>query len=131
MFIQIQKEVLFLLNILFAQLTEYFPLTWIVFMFIKISRKLCTIHLTVVAFKVRNIISLNGSFSIFPLAGLFKLTGYLKICYVLNIRASVLYDWNLEVFVLTPMYTAFGVIHISTFDLENDYGMSGSRKVLF
>lgn len=100
-------------------------------MFIKISRKLCTIHLTVVAFKVRNIISLNGSFSIFLLAGLFKLTGYLKICYVLNIRASVLYDWNLEVFVLTPMYTAFGVIHISTFDLENDYGMSGSRKVLF
>ena len=94
MSIQIQKEVLFLLNILFAQLTEYFPLTWIVFMFIKISRKLCTIHLIVVAFKVRNIISLNGSFSIFPLAGLFKLTGYLKICYVLNIRASVLYDWN-------------------------------------
>lgn len=117
MSIQIQKEVLFLLNILFAQLTEYFPLTWIVFMFIKISRKLCTIHLIVVAFKVRNIISLNGSFSIFPLAGLFKLTGYLKICYVLNIRASVLY--------------VFGVIHISTFDLENDYGMSGSRKVLF
>ena len=42
---------------------------------------LCTAHPTVVAFIVRDIISLNDSFRTFSLVKLIKLTMYLKICY--------------------------------------------------
>ena len=40
---------------------------------------LCTTHPMVIAFMVRDIMTLDGIFSIFPLTGLIKLMVYLKM----------------------------------------------------
>ena len=71
---------------------------------------LCTTHSLVVALKVRDIISLNDSFSNFLLAELFKLMVLLKICY--SILEQVFYMTLIFlVFVLIPRYICFGVMY--------------------
>ena len=67
---------------------------------------LCTTHPTVVAFIVRNIISLNEIFSIFPLAEVIRPVVYLNMS--LNIKDSVLYDRN---FILC--FNSFDAVYVS------------------
>ena len=49
-------------------------------MFTKIHKNLFTTHPTEIAFMVRDVMTLKGIFSIFPLAGCIKFMVYLQIC---------------------------------------------------
>ena len=72
----------------------------------RFMENLCTTHPTVVAFIVRNIISLNEIFSIFPLAEVIRPVVYLNMS--LNIKDSVLYDRN---FILC--FNSFDTVYVS------------------
>ena len=68
---------------------------------------LCTTHPTVIAFMVRDVMVLNGIFSIFPLAGLMKFMLYLQICHCIS--KQVFYKTEISFFVLSLKYGCFGV----------------------
>ena len=67
------------LSLPFLQKAQDFLHVWTILT--KIKEILCTTHATVIAFMVRDVMELNGIFSIFRLAGLIKLMVYLQICH--------------------------------------------------
>ena len=77
----------------------------------RLMENLCTAHPTAVAFMVRDIMALNGIFSILPVAGLFKPIVYLKICHWIS--KQVFYRTGILLFVLIPRYGCFGVTYMS------------------
>ena len=84
-----------------------FTLDSTMFMFIKIH----TTHLTVVTSMVREIILLNGIFSIFPLAWGIKLIMHSNICHWISKHGFHMTE--ILVFVLISMHNYFVVMYVS------------------
>ena len=77
---------------------------------------LCTTHPTVIAFMVRDVMSLKSIFSIFLLAGLIDFMVYFQICYWIS--KQVFYSTEILFFILSPRYGYFEVRHVSRSKLD-------------
>ena len=85
---------------------------------------LCITLPTVIASMIRDVMPLNGIFSIFPLAGIIELMVYLKICH--SISKQVFYRIEILFFILIPRYGCF-FSYISALVLEDPISVLGSR----
>ena len=102
---------LFLLTwpfILFAQESKDFMLVCTMFMFVKKCGKLMNNTSDSASFHCQGHLSLNGIFSIIPLAGLIRLKVYLKICHW--ILKKVFYKTGILFFLYIYRYGCFEAI---------------------